>query len=214
MTLMKFLSRVLAISFACVIFWAKPVFAEDIRLGKQLFDKQCASCHGATGLGNDALGAPALAEQLSSYTLRQLTDYQEGFRGHQDQYSEQMSAITKSIGVELDYPSIALYLESLNNLARYKYDGDKSAGYKQYQSSCGGCHGGQAEGNVALNSPRLAGLSPDYLTRQYGFFMTGKRGTSKHNRFGRQMAMIANTLRDEEKIRNVVAYINSLQQAR
>ena len=41
----------------------------------------CAVCHGRSGEGNDALGAPRLAGQASWYTARQLRKFIDGIRG-------------------------------------------------------------------------------------------------------------------------------------
>jgi cytochrome c oxidase subunit 2 len=41
----------------------------------------CAVCHGRSGEGNDALGAPRLAGQASWYTARQLRKFIDGVRG-------------------------------------------------------------------------------------------------------------------------------------
>ena len=48
----------------------------------------CAVCHGRSGEGNDALGAPRLAGQASWYTARQLRKFMAGVRGsHPDDTS-------------------------------------------------------------------------------------------------------------------------------
>ena len=48
----------------------------------------CAVCHGRSGEGNDALGAPRLAGQASWYTARQLRKFIDGIRGsHPDDTS-------------------------------------------------------------------------------------------------------------------------------
>ncbi|MEN0067050.1 MAG: c-type cytochrome [Myxococcota bacterium] len=41
----------------------------------------CSSCHGPDGLGNEALQAPALAQQHPAYLTRQLRHYRDGGRG-------------------------------------------------------------------------------------------------------------------------------------
>ena len=48
----------------------------------------CAVCHGRSGEGNDALGAPRLAGQATWYTARQLRKFIDGIRGsHPDDRS-------------------------------------------------------------------------------------------------------------------------------
>ena len=62
----------------------EPVRAEarggDPARGQTLY-AACAVCHGRSGEGNDALGAPRLAGQASWYTARQLRKFIDGVRG-------------------------------------------------------------------------------------------------------------------------------------
>ena len=59
----------------------------DPARGQRLY-AACAVCHGRSGEGNDALGAPRLAGQASWYTARQLRKFIDGVRGsHPDDAS-------------------------------------------------------------------------------------------------------------------------------
>jgi cytochrome c553 len=51
----------------------------DPARGQQLY-QVCASCHGVDGSGNQAIGAPALANQSDWYMLTSLQKYQSGIR--------------------------------------------------------------------------------------------------------------------------------------
>ena len=61
-----------------------------------------------------------------------------------------------------------------------------------------------------MNAPRLAGVNDWYLVRQLENFKEGIRGVHTTDAGGRQMAMVSNMLSDQQAIRDVVAYINSL----
>ncbi|MCH2189496.1 MAG: c-type cytochrome [Gammaproteobacteria bacterium] len=178
------------------------------------YQKVCAACHGENASGVAGLNSPALAGQQADYIVRQVALYQQGIRGKQDGYAAQMAAISTTLesqGIdEQRLNDIADYLSSMPSHKNSVSAGDAALGYKQYQSSCGGCHGDKAQGNKSLNSPRLAGIDPQYLMRQYLYYVEGKRGLDKRNRFGRQMAMMAQTVRDPQKIRDVFAYISSI----
>ena len=87
--------------------------------------------------------------------------------------------------------------------------GDVAAGKVQY-GVCAACHGAQAEGNTALNAPKLSGQGGWYLARQLKNFKDGARGTHEKDVYGKQMAPMAATLANDAAINNVVAYINSL----
>lgn len=85
---------------------------------------------------------------------------------------------------------------------------DVVAGQAAYMV-CSACHGANAEGNQALNAPKLAGQPGWYLTRQVNNFKHGMRGGGPGDAIAGQMAAIAQPL-DAATIDNVVAYIGTL----
>ena len=52
----------------------------ELALGKQLFDRDCASCHGAAGQGDAATFVPTVAAQHYRYLLRELVHIGDGSR--------------------------------------------------------------------------------------------------------------------------------------
>ena len=90
-----------------------------------------------------------------------------------------------------------------------KAPGDPVAGQMAY-AVCAACHGAQAEGNLALNAPKLTGQNAWYLRRQLNAYKRGHRGTHEDDVYGKQMAPMVATLVDDRAIDNVVAYIRSL----
>jgi cytochrome c oxidase subunit 2 len=96
------------------------------------------------------------------------------------------------------------YAETQSEIA-----GDPALGKASY-ALCSGCHGANAEGNVALNAPSLNGLSDWYLARQLNYYKQGIRGSHKDDLFGKQMAPMAATLADDTAVKNISAYIQSL----
>ncbi|OGA46352.1 MAG: cytochrome-c oxidase [Betaproteobacteria bacterium RIFCSPLOWO2_12_FULL_62_13] len=87
--------------------------------------------------------------------------------------------------------------------------GDAAAGKPLY-AVCAACHGMQAEGNPALNAPKLSGQGDWYLKRQLKNFKNSARGTHDKDVYGKQMAPMAATLANDVAIDNVVAYITTL----
>ncbi|MGI9320229.1 MAG: c-type cytochrome, partial [Thiogranum sp.] len=79
---------------------------------------------------------------------------------------------------------------------------------------CAACHGAQGEGNEMLSAPNLAGQPGWYLERQLRSFKHGLRGADPSDTFGAQMAPMAATLIDDAAIKNMVAYITSLPEAK
>jgi cytochrome c oxidase subunit 2 len=87
--------------------------------------------------------------------------------------------------------------------------GDAAAG-KNLFGTCAACHGAQAEGNKAMNAPRLTGQGETYLVRQLNNFKQGIRGADPKDMLGMQMASMAKVLADDAAVANVVAYIETL----
>jgi cytochrome c oxidase subunit 2 len=76
---------------------------------------------------------------------------------------------------------------------------------------CASCHGEDGQGNVAMNAPSLAGLPDWYIARQLDHYKQGIRGAHKDDTFGQQMAPMAGMLPDEKAVRNLTAYIGTLE---
>jgi len=91
--------------------------------------------------------------------------------------------------------------------AQAGYEFNQRNGENQYNSACGACHGAEAQGNPALNAPRLAGLDAAYLERQYKNFGSGLRGAHPKDRYGRQMKMMATMLRTDADRHDVIGFI-------
>ncbi len=90
-------------------------------------------------------------------------------------------------------------------------EGDPEVG-KRYFGMCASCHGSNAEGNEEIGAPRLKGQHDWYLIRQLKNFKQGIRGTHEEDKYGHQMRQMAMTLKDDEAIEDVVAYISSLNE--
>ena len=75
---------------------------------------------------------------------------------------------------------------------------------------CLACHGAEGMGNKALNAPQIAGQSIWYLKRQLKNFKKGIRGADAKDTYGMQMRPMALTLRNDEAINDMAAYISSM----
>ncbi len=89
------------------------------------------------------------------------------------------------------------------------YAADADAGKMAY-AVCAACHGANGEGNVALNSPKIAGQEPWYLRRQLELFRSGARGTAPGDIYGMQMRPMAMSIIDATALENVIAYLQTL----
>lgn len=170
--------------------------------------QQCAVCHGLQGEGIKALNAPAIGGQDAKYLSRQLLNFKSELRGKAEQ-AKSMLAIAKDLSKnEID--ALAIYIQAMpivNETSNSSLQGDLKNGSRYYQAKCGACHGGQAQGNKAFNAPRLAKQSSQYLLQQMQDFVAGKRGYDQQDKFGRQMAMMANTTKGKE-LNDILFYIS------
>lgn len=73
---------------------------------------------------------------------------------------------------------------------------------------CTLCHGTNANGNIAVRAPKLAGLDNAYLLRQLRAFRSGIRGTHELDVGGSEMRIIALSLRDDEIQKSLAAITN------
>lgn len=170
----------------------------------------CIACHGGKGEGNAALGAPAVAGQDAAYLERQLRNFRAGSRGthNADAAGAQMRAIAATLPDEAAVTRVAVYMAKMPKApASASTTGNLHNGNNLYQGKCGACHGTAAEGNAALKAPRLTGLDPAYLKRQFANFRDGVRGTDKQDLQGRQMALMARTLTTNRDLEDVIAFI-------
>ncbi len=186
--------------------------AADVAAGKTLFTP-CVACHGADAGGNQALNAPRNAGQFGWYLKRQLQAFKDGVRGTApgDVYGAQMRPMAMTLTNEAAIDNVVAYIATLTApVPPVTVKGDVAAG-KQLYATCAACHGPKAEGNLALNAPRLADQDDWYLVRQLQNYKSGLRGSNPKDAYGMQMKPMAAMLANDQAINNVVAYISSLK---
>lgn len=105
--------------------------------------------------------------------------------------------------------SMMMCIAVLLALPQVSLAADVAAGKSAY-AICAACHGQNAEGNVAMNGPQLAGLEGWYLKRQLAAYRDGLRGTAAGDSFGMQMRPMAMTVGNPTAEENLIAYITSL----
>lgn len=192
---------------------APSAHGQDAKHGEDGY-KLCASCHGFSAQGNAIVGAPGLAGREGWYLKRQIDNFRNGVRGGspQDEPAHRMAQMTLGLDSEAEVLDLVAYIGTLPVArAPATLDGDAAKGKAPY-AACGACHGQKAEGNAALNAPALAGIDDWYQLAQLEKFRRGLRGTHSEDVYGRQMAPMAATLAGEAAMKDVIAYINSLQE--
>ncbi len=188
------------------------VSAADVAAGKAAY-AVCSTCHGQNGGGNQSLNAPRTAGQLAWYLKRQIQAFKDGVRGTAagDVYGAQMRPMAMTLTTDAVIENVVAYIGTLQAPPPVaSVQGDATAG-KQLYATCAACHGANGEGNVQVNSPRLAEQDDWYLVRQLKNFKSGIRGSNPKDIYGAQMKPMAGILPNDQAINDVVVYIRSLK---
>jgi cytochrome c oxidase subunit 2 len=171
----------------------------------------CAACHGSQGEGLVALNAPKLAGQDPRYLKEQLRKYKAGIRGthEEDVFGRQMQPMAATLVNDSLVDNVVAYIGSLPDTpAPTTITGNVERGADLY-SVCANCHGADGMG-IEMNAPRAAGISDWYLMSQLNNFKAGIRGGHPADLHGKQMGFMSRMLMNEQAMRDVVAYINTL----
>jgi len=208
-----------------IAFWTLPLLVGGLNLsgcrvgttdaatrGREVFET-CVPCHNADGSGNPEIGAPNIAGMKEWYVQRELEKFRAGVRGmhFNDVEGMRMRPMALSLPSEDDVKAVAHYVETLPSVRHASsLPGDPKAGATLY-ATCGACHGDNGAGNQDLGAPRIAGVDDWYLATELRKFRSGVRGTDPKDREGRLMRPMARALPDEDAIRNVVAYAETLK---
>jgi cytochrome c oxidase subunit 2 len=89
--------------------------AGDAARGEDYYINICSACHGGNALGNDLLGAPALAGVSDWYLKSSYQGYLEGTRGHHpdDSYGAQMARLAPALARGGDINDVIAYIATL-----------------------------------------------------------------------------------------------------
>ena len=188
---------------------APPVGME---LGAELFET-CAPCHGATGAGDPAIQAPAIAGLPQWYIEAQLQGFQAGWRGKhaEDLPGLRMRPMAITLNREGDIPSVAEYVASLPApFPPSTLHGNAGAGAAQYEQVCVACHGPDGRGNELLRSPPIVQLHDWYLVQELQNFKIGARGTHPADTWGTTMR-VNSILLSDQAMQDVIAYVQTLR---
>lgn len=223
--LIKFSSRMILVAAALA---AGSTFAEeggpigDIANGKKIFTEgkgaapPCLTCHGATGMGTEAMGAPRLANLGSAYIVKQLTDLAEGRRTPAGAGAV-MPLFAQQLSPQ-DRRDVSAYVNSLNgpvelsDLKALKDSGQPVGerylgqvivkyGVKDKVSACVSCHQYNGRGAAPM-FPKIGEQKYTYLVNQLHNWRDASRANDPYG----MMRAIAKNLTDDD-INNVAAYL-------
>lgn len=181
----------------------------DLEKGR-VFYRPCATCHDLAAEGDLNLNSPSLSGLPSWYIVKQINNFKAGTRGAHmaDQHGSTMRPMTESITSDQQLEDVVAYIASLPvQKPPRTLEGDPAKGKLGYEAICRTCHGGDANGNESLGAPRLKFTQDWYLLRSIRNFQNGVRGNMGEDFSGPMMAEIARSLKDEEQILDIIAYI-------
>lgn len=182
----------------------------DPKMGRMKF-MTCLGCHGLKAEGSRAFKAPRLSGQAPWYLKSQMTKFKEGVRGTHptDVEGQQMAPLARLlVGTAVD--DVIAYIASLEPARAADRGSGAAAAGKELFAVCATCHGQSAEGNEVRKAPRLSHQHAWYLEKQLRNFRGEVRGAHSADIEGQQMVAIAKTLKDDEAISDLIAYVQSL----
>ena len=182
--------------------------------GEELFG-YCVACHGPDGSGNAEGGTPAIGGMQEWYVVNQLTKFKAGIRGnhHKDLEGMRMRPMARTLVDEAAIAKVATYVSSLPPVKTAKTieGGDATSGEAKFMI-CQTCHGADAGGMEALGAPSLHQSNDWYYAKQIHKFQNGVRGyDAARDPQGVGMAGMSRTLTDDQAIKDVFAYIETLE---
>jgi len=185
----------------------------DPARGEALF-QLCTQCHGNEGQGNPDIEAPAIAGLPGWYVQSTLKKFKMGGRGAhpEDVAGMRMRPMSLWLRSDEDITHVSAYVADLPpaDPEPMLEGGDAGRGASLY-APCIACHMPDGSGNPALGSPPLKHASDWYLLSQLQKFKVGIRGTNPMDSNGALMVGMAQTLPDEQAMKDVIAHIMTLR---
>jgi|GEM_PF-415512 len=182
--------------------------------GGDIYERQCAACHGTEGHGMQAVGAPAIAGLSSRYVTEQINKFRGGHRGLDPKDIADMRMRPMAVGLsgEADIKAVSQYVARFlkrRHSSESTVEGNAERGLQIY-ATCASCHGFLGEGNEMVKAPALAGSDDWYLLTQLTNYRNGIRGADPADELGAQMRPYAEALKNDQAVKDVVAYIQSM----
>ena len=183
------------------------VWAE--KSGKEAYEISCQTCHGTNGVsGKDHLSGPNLTILKKEYFLEQFKAILNGKRKGPGAIS-MLKTLKESKLSDKEIMAAAQYALKLpESKPNHKNFGAANKGKVKY-AACIHCHGDKAQGysNPGLPAPRLAGQPDFYIVDMLKSFKAKQRGNDTTG----GMQMQAMSMITEEDMKNIAAYIRSLE---
>jgi cytochrome c553 len=195
--------------FAALLLFGNAAIAAD-SVGESIY-QHCKNCHGAAGEGGEAGKYPRIAGLPQAYIEKQLNDFKlrkrlnkpmlpifKNWRFNQDAMAEVAAYLTA-----LPAPDVPPFEPSAKRLADFDSREEFEAiGQELFEGTCAQCHGDDGQGRADKESPPLVNQYPDYLIRQIGDFINGRR---EHEHAQKMFGELY-----EEEVESLMAYLGKL----
>jgi cytochrome c oxidase subunit 2 len=201
-----------AISVCALLTGCRPEGVAALPDGKVLYGS-CDSCHGLNGEGRKEVSAPQIAGLPKWYVELQLTKFRTGMRGAHPDDPEglRMRPMSRQMMSEFEIQTVADYVSKLKPVkAVATLTGGNAEEGKKTWATCQACHGPNGMGNEALKAPPLVDQHDWYLMTSLHKFKEKVRGMDNDAQ-AMTMRPMAMLLTDEQMMKNVVAYVGTLQ---
>ncbi len=206
------LKNVSLLRAAVLLLISSSLFAEeDLPIPADEFI-YCTVCHGVQLMGNSVVRAPRLSEMEGWYVEKQLQAFKKGWRGTHgdDKAGIEMQPMAAALSDQQIAAVATFVTKTRSAMPASTVRGGITRG-KNYYATCAACHGAEGQGDEALGGPALTATNDWYLVTQLQNYKNGSRGTHPDDSFGNQMRAAAQTLTDDDAIKDVVSYITTLR---
>ena len=172
----------------------------------------CVICHAPDFNGIAAQRTPPLSHLSDWYLQTQLQKFKHNVRGND--VSDSDGYLMKTLMAnysDQQLADIVAHIKTHPHKAPTNTLGGDPIKGKQLYTSCITCHQADGSGSRQLNSPALRGLSDTYIVNQLMKFKDGTRGSGSGDQFGKLMQLSAQPLPDQQAMKDVAAYILTLE---
>lgn len=121
---------------------------DALKVGKRLFEDNCAACHGYQAQGSQHLGAPMLTDNIWLYGGKVSDVIHSITYGRQGVMPAHSASLDRG-----QINNVANYVLSLSGLAHNETSAEK--GQAVFAQSCAVCHSAEGTGNPMLGAPNL-----------------------------------------------------------
>ncbi|MEM9159785.1 MAG: c-type cytochrome [Verrucomicrobiota bacterium] len=203
----------IAFVFAALLLGKVTLLAGDATAGKALYNT-CLACHGMNGEGNPALKSPAVNNLSEKYIIAQLEKFANKQRGAdpKDVAGITMAPMAMMVPTPEAKANVAAYIATLEGpKPPATLTGGNPEKGKVLYATCAACHGPDGKGMDQLNAPSLVNQHDWYQLTQLKNFKDGIRGAHPQDITGATMRPMAMMLTDEQAMKDVIAYLQSLE---